>query len=241
MGRVAEDPLPYITACYGLAVAMLGPGADAEQAVTVAFARVARSQTAGAALTQELLTATRRAAKEHLRAARSIAGKPGTARAVANPGFLPHLTRWLTGDVLTVVERNAVLLMYFGCYTFAEVAALTQTTTADVRHTVVTAARKLIAASNDLRLQDEPIVLSTAARIAVEQAKGLLMQANNCGPREALAMLTAQSARTGRTVSDIATEMVNEAARPATAGTPVDDLGDTPIDDAPGSIHQPVA
>jgi hypothetical protein len=63
----------------------------------------------------------------------------------------------------------------------------------------------------------------------------------DCGPREAPALLAAQPTRTGRTIGDIATQLVDDAGRSATAGGLVDVSGETSACDEPSFAHDPLA
>jgi RNA polymerase sigma-70 factor (ECF subfamily) len=143
----------HVPASYSLAVALLGPGPAAEDAVRAAVGEVTRDRVPAARAAGRLLAQTRQTARRTLcrsertepeperrrRALTPLQPRPGADNAVV-----------LAVGELPKQERLALQLAYFGCYTFAEIAALTGLPVGTVRRLVTSAARTLIAA-NDTR------------------------------------------------------------------------------------------
>jgi GAF domain-containing protein len=69
-------------------------------------------------------------------------------------------------------------------------------------------ARRLVEASTSARQMSEAM----ASRAAIEQAKGMLMERQHCGPDKAFALLAASSQRTNTKLRDIAAQMVRDVS-----------------------------
>ncbi|HZG96609.1 MAG TPA: sigma factor-like helix-turn-helix DNA-binding protein [Mycobacteriales bacterium] len=144
----------HVPASYSLAVALLGPGPAAEDAVRAAVAGVSRNPVPPARAADRLLVETRQTARAWL--CRSDLPEPERRqRAVAS--LRPRVDA--DNPVVTALhdlpapERLVLQLAYIGCYTFAEIAALTEMPVATVRRLAAAGARTLMTSCGSPRTQ----------------------------------------------------------------------------------------
>jgi RNA polymerase sigma-70 factor (ECF subfamily) len=138
----------HVPASYSLAVALLGPGPAAEDAVREAVAETARAPVPAARAAGRLLVETRQTARRSL-CASGLTEPERRGRALTRLQPRPDLDNAVVAALgeLPTDERLVLQLAYFGCYTFAEIAALTDMPIGTVRRLVTSAARTLVAAS----------------------------------------------------------------------------------------------